>query len=170
MGRSLAETTTKQRVNDAGREKAKAFRKKIAQNKANVVKGPFTGWRICADCHTVQTTFWKKTGHAKAYKTLVDAGQQYNLNCLPCHVTGTPDSLSPDTGSQDILSLPPTLQQVGCEACHGPGKNHAANPSPGNIIITPPESTCRRCHTPARDDQFFYEDDVKKIACPPDDN
>ena len=162
--------TTKQRVNDAGRAKARAAREKTPQNTTNVAKGPFTGWQICADCHTIQTTFWEKTGHAKAYKTLVDAGQQYNLNCLPCHVTGITDSLSSDTSGQDILSLPPALQQVGCEVCHGPGKTHVADPKPGNIIRKPPETICRRCHTPARDDHFSYEDDIKKIACPPDDN
>ena len=162
--------TTKQRVNDAGRAKAKAAREKTAQNTANVAKDPFTGWQVCANCHSVQAAFWEKTGHAKAHKTLVEAGQQFNLNCLPCHVTGSRDSQSSDINGRDVLSLPPALQLVGCEACHGPGNKHAANPRSDNIIITPPETTCRRCHTPARDDDFSYEDDIRKIACPPDDN
>ena len=59
-------------------------------------------------------------------------------------------------------------EQVGCEVCHGPGNKHAANPSPGNIIRKPPETTCRRCHTPARDETFSYDDDIQFITCPPD--
>jgi len=74
-----------------------------------------------------------------------------------------------ESGFVDIESTP-YLAGVGCEVCHGPGKTHVADPKPGNIIRKPPETTCRRCHTPARDDNFSYEDDIKKIACPPDDN
>jgi hypothetical protein len=158
---------TKQRVNEAGRAKARSARKKVSQPTENVPTSPYTGWQVCANCHAVQTAFWQKTGHAKAHQTLVDAGQQYNLNCLPCHVTSNED-LSATANGSDILSLPPELQQVGCEVCHGPGNEHANNPGPDNIIRKPPETTCRRCHTPARDDTFSYENNLQEIACPPD--
>jgi hypothetical protein len=156
---------TKQRVNEAGRAKARAARQKKTQT-GNISTGSYTGLLPCAQCHTTQTAFWKTTGHSKAYKTLVNAGQQFNLNCLPCHVT-TSDDTSAANGT-DILSLPATLQQVGCEVCHGPGKTHVADPKPGNIIRKPSETTCRRCHTPARDESFSYEYDLQLIACPPD--
>jgi hypothetical protein len=161
--------TTKQRVNEAGRARARTARKKTVQNKKNVSTDSLTGWQVCAKCHAVQTTFWKSTTHYKAFQTLVDASQQYNLNCLPCHVTSSQE-LSSATNGSDILSLPAVLQQVGCEVCHGPGNKHTANPGPGNIVRKPPETTCRRCHTPARDETFSYEDDLQLIACPPDDN
>jgi hypothetical protein len=159
--------TTKQRVNEAGRAKARAAREKTAQNTENISTDSLTGWQVCAKCHSTQTTFWKTTGHYKAYKTLVDAGQQFNLNCLPCHVTSSQE-LSSATNGSTILSLPAVLQQVGCEVCHGPGKTHVADPKPGNIIRKPPETTCRRCHTPARDETFSYDDDIQFITCPPD--
>jgi Cytochrome c554 and c-prime len=161
--------TTKQKVNEAGRAKARAAKKKTAQSTENVSTDSLTGWQVCAKCHAVQTTFWKSTNHYKAFQTLVDSGQQYNLNCLPCHVTSSQD-LSSATNGSEILSLPAVLQQVGCEVCHGPGNKHAANPGPGNIVRKPPETTCRRCHTPARDETFSYEDDLQLIACPPDAN
>ena len=160
---------TKQRVNDAGRAKARSARKMVLQPTGNVSTSPFTGWQVCANCHAAQTAFWQMTGHAKAYQTLVDAGQQYNLNCLPCHVTRN-QVLSPASNGSEILSLPTELQQVGCEVCHGPGNEHANNPGPDNIIRKPPETTCRRCHTPARDETFSYENDLQEIACPPGTN
>jgi len=158
---------TKQRVNEAGRAKARAARLKSAQAVKNIATGSYAGWQLCAQCHAPQADFWKSTDHYKAFKTLVDADQQFNLNCLPCHVTSN-EELSSDSNGSNILSLPETLQQVGCEACRGPGNKHAVSPSPGNIIRKPPETTCLRCHTTARDENFSYENDVLQIACPPD--
>ncbi len=64
---------------------------------------------------------WQKTRHAKAYDSLAAKGQQFNQDCLPCHVTGVVTGKEPY-----ILTLPEALLQVGCEACHGPGRAHAA--------------------------------------------
>jgi hypothetical protein len=67
--------------------------------------------------------------------------RDYRLRCGPCHTVG----LNPKT--KTFIEI-----NVGCEACHGPGKMHAKDPEqkklkvPGktdghNVLFT-----CRRCH------------------------
>jgi hypothetical protein len=159
---------TKLKVNEAGRAQAKSSKRKTREFAEESQAEIFTGWQICANCHKDQTDFWQKTDHYKAYRTLVDAGQQFNLSCLPCHVTADRDMLSDESNGSDILALDSGLQQVGCEACHGPGNRHAATQEARFIIRKPPENICRRCHTPARDNTFSYDNDINLIACPPD--
>jgi hypothetical protein len=157
---------TKQKVNEVGRARARAAKQKKAQPSASIANGSYTGWQACVQCHKPQTDFWKTTGHFKAFQTLVDAGQHYNLNCLPCHVTSS-QYLTSAADDSDILSLPAEFQLVGCEVCHGSGRQHISAPGPENILRKPVESVCRKCHTPARDENFSYENDLQKIACPP---
>ena len=126
----------------------------------------FTGWITCGPCHAPQTAFWSKTGHASAYQTLAEQEQQFNLDCLPCHVTAEYKEIKISNNESVLLSLPAQLQQVGCEVCHGPGKKHAESQDPAAIFRKPDASICVRCHTSERDDNFNYDSDVERIACP----
>jgi len=69
------------------------------------------------------------------------AGHDYRLRCGVCHTVG----LDPKTRRFTELN-------VGCEACHGPGKIHAGNPIqkkmkvPGKTDGHHVLFTCRRCH------------------------
>ncbi len=119
------------------------------------------GWQSCERCHSSHTKFWENTRHAKAYNTLVRKKQNYNLKCLPCHVTYD-RAQSPSL----TLTLEPEFQLVGCEACHGPGNKHIINPEENRMTTLPPEHICVRCHTSERDDSFLYQNDLKLIACP----
>ena len=120
----------------------------------------------CAPCHFPQTEFWKKTAHYSAYQTLAEQEQQFNLDCLPCHVTAEYGDVKISGNDAVLLSLPPVLQQVGCEVCHGPGKNHAASQDPAAISRKPGILICMRCHTAERDEEFNYENNIERIACP----
>lgn len=120
----------------------------------------FVGTDTCVSCHAEQKNIWKTTRHAKAYKTLVDRNQQFNLDCIPCHVTGV------ITGEEPFaLSLEPNMQKVGCEACHGPGKQHINNPEQWPLPQKPQAEICLRCHTPDQDDSFDYEKDIQRLGC-----
>ncbi|HEX8109723.1 MAG TPA: multiheme c-type cytochrome, partial [Kofleriaceae bacterium] len=80
----------------------------------------YTGTESCADCHDDQVKFWKKTVHASAWQTLVDRGQQFDLDCIGCHVTAWDKPGGSNLGHND------PLRDVQCETCHGPGSIHVA--------------------------------------------
>lgn len=119
----------------------------------------YAGSQSCFVCHGDIADRWKKSGHGRAYATLEKREQQYNTNCLPCHVTGI--------SMQDkhlSLSIPETLRNVGCETCHGPALNHALEPEkwPGGAV-SPTASLCLQCHNPERDDSFDFEKDSELV-------
>jgi hypothetical protein len=119
----------------------------------------FTGWRVCAGCHPQAAARWQSTRHSAAFATLEKKNRQFNVDCLICHVTGG------ETVSTDRLaSLPPELQGVGCEVCHGPGRRHAE----GQEKTRPrrvPETLCRNCHVPEHDGHFDYGRNLEMIRC-----
>ncbi len=114
--------TTKRSVNLAGRNQADESATSPAPPELQLEKLVFTGWMTCAQCHAAQTDFWMKTDHFSAYQTLAEQEQQFNLDCLPCHVTAEYKDIKISDNDAVLLSLPSQLQQVGCEVCHGPGK------------------------------------------------
>jgi len=77
------------------------------------------------------------------------AGEQVSYDCGNCHTTGYNAA-----GNQDGLpGLIGTWAEEGvqCEACHGPGSDHAKGPKKSNINVgLEPAASCSRCHI--RDD------------------
>ena len=73
------------------------------------------------------------------------ANKDYRLRCGPCHTVG----LSLKT--KRFVEL-----NVGCEACHGPGRKHADDPEPKRMKVPGKTDghnvlfTCRRCHNERR--------------------
>jgi cytochrome c553 len=157
---------TKQNVNQAGRISAAKAAISRDHKEMPIEELIFAGWQACSQCHEAQTEFWKKTEHFSAYQTLVEQEQQFNLDCLPCHVTAEYENTRIRDTDSILLSLPSMLRQVGCEVCHGPGKIHAASEDPSQISRKPAASICLRCHTPERDEEFNYKNDLIRIACP----
>jgi hypothetical protein len=158
--------TIKQNINQAGRNKAAKAATSADRPELSIEKLAFIGWQVCAQCHKPQTDFWERTNHSSAYQTLVEQEQQFNLDCLPCHVTAEYETTRISNNESVLLSLPSVLQQVGCEICHGPGKAHAASQEPSQISRKPSASICLKCHTPENDEEFNYENDLERIACP----
>jgi hypothetical protein len=147
-------TGIKQQIHDMNR--------KVSRKEENL---PFLGHDGCAGCHPAQTAFWRGTSHSRAWETLQKANQAFNLECLPCHVISS--SEMPVQRNQ-LLSLPKSLQTVGCENCHvGPGKAHAANPEQFHMKKQVEERICLSCHTPQHDNNFNYQEKMPRIACPP---
>ncbi len=84
----------------------------------------YVGSQTCLSCHSVLTSgvahAWQNSKMAHAFDAIADVPDREI--CLPCHTTGH----NPDT---NVFSEP----NVGCEACHGPGKSYVADILAGKI-------------------------------------
>ncbi len=147
MEKIVAQTKTK--VNAFGRS-----------NSSYGELGDYVGSDACFECHSKISRKWQKTGHARAYTTLVEKKQEFNLTCLPCHVTGV--SLS-ESNRSFLLSLPARLYNVGCETCHGAGKAHTIAPEKTKMNASPGAFICLQCHTSEHDGAFHFEQDKKLL-------
>ena len=126
-------------------------------------RASYVGVDKCASCHASAVTFWKKTVHGHAWKTLVDGGKQADYKCVSCHVTG----FGQVGGSS--LGFTKKLESVQCETCHGPGSLHVAgegNEEPLAVHRDTPETVCLGCHTEQHSDTFQYEPYLRDIVGP----
>ncbi len=123
----------------------------------------YVGTSKCAGCHDSSVAFWKKTGHAHAWKTLVVGGKQADYKCIGCHVTGFGQV------GGGTLGFTKKLESVQCETCHGPGSVHVAaegNEEPLAIKRDTPETVCLECHTEQHSDTFRFEAYLRDIVGP----
>ena len=134
-----------------------------AENKAFT---DLTGFARCQECHPVQTDFWNRTRHAQAYATLQSKQQNFNLDCLPCHITVNTADKTDAWSMEALLAMPSTLQSVGCETCHDKGLAHADSPDKIKPRRKVEEKTCLTCHTKERDPAFNYRQKLQKVQCP----
>lgn len=121
-------------------------------------------WPACGNCHADQTADWKGTHHADAWATLQNSDSAQG-DCEGCHaVSEYGNALTAPAG---INVLDPadavgraTYADVQCESCHGPGADHAANPSVTQPLASIQADTglgngCGDCHSGAH--QPFVE-------------
>jgi cytochrome c554/c'-like protein len=100
--------------------------------------GRFVGSKKCESCHEGSYKTWKKTGHAKAFETLVGVPvpRQFDPECISCHVVGwEPNKHFPYESGFWSLEDTPHLKGVGCENCHGPGESHIAAENGGDLAL-----------------------------------
>jgi hypothetical protein len=125
-------------------------------------KATFVGNAACEDCHDDAIAFWKGTRHASAWDTLVQRGQQLDLDCISCHVTGWGQP------GGATLAINERLRDVGCETCHGPGSIHVAKggeEKPSSVVRNPPREMCAtQCHTHEHSDTFDYEAYMRDVV------
>ena len=129
--------------------------------------GKLAGFNRCQECHPGQAQFWQTTAHAGAYQTLALQRQNFNLDCLPCHVTQEKQPSPSTPRPVALLDLPTSLQAVGCEVCHGPALAHANAPSEVKPRRLAEAAVCLSCHTDDRDLLFDYSQKIAKVRCPP---
>ncbi|MGQ9821279.1 MAG: multiheme c-type cytochrome [Thermogutta sp.] len=129
------------------------------------VQGEFVGSEKCANCHEKSYDIWRKSGHAKAWETLVrlDPPRTSDPECISCHVTGWhPTRYFPYESGFLSQDRTPKLIDVGCESCHGPGGEHVSAEMGSDVarqqraaqamIVTKEEAetseahSCRNCH------------------------
>lgn len=130
-----------------------------------IVQAGFAGSERCGKCHENQFAQWKKSGHAHALASLEKEQQQYNLHCLGCHVTWNRSESSDGTIKRNLLELPKTLANVGCESCHGPGLKHVDSKGKYADFKTITKSICTSCHTPEMDAHFDYATRLSRLGC-----
>lgn len=127
----------------------------------------FQTFTKCAECHSRQFDFWRKTPHARAYETLVKAGAQNNKECLSCHSVGLADPEGYSDLGQIVQWAQPKPQQElaswledlrdarsaekALEISRGVKKVHAT-------------VQCENCHFPPRDHPFGLESNPPKVA------
>jgi hypothetical protein len=126
-------------------------------------RASYVGDEKCVSCHKPSARFWKRTVHARAWKTLVEVGKEAHDDCVSCHVTGY--------GEVGGTSLGYTkgLQDIQCEVCHGPGSIHVekrGKESPFAGRLKTPESVCVRCHNEKHSDTFQYQAYLRDVIGP----
>lgn len=97
--------------------------------------------------------------------------KSYDKNCVGCHVTGTKIAKNVTGADTSWVSgwannNDTTNNKVGCETCHGPGSDHTAAPSTGNIFgptkmnaagLQRQQELCGQCHIRSSSTNFTYE-------------
>lgn len=104
----------------------------------------------CQKCHQAEYDSWAKTKHATALERLSSSEQE--KECVGCHVTGAKTKVL-DGGK--VVN-----KGVQCEACHGAGAAHIADPKAKTAIVAKPQSAkCEECHSTKspRFKGFLYE-------------
>ncbi len=135
--------------------------------------GGYAGTRACFPCHEASALAWKKSLHSHAWKALEEdeeaRGWPITLSpeCVSCHVVG----FGKATGFQGPETTPDLLD-VGCEVCHGPGKEHVERMmrdprDPRKAIDRADDggAHCFSCHDTERQTHghFHFEEKWKEI-------
>ncbi len=125
----------------------------------------YVGGEACGDCHEDAVTFWQQTRHEGAWETLEQRGQQFDFDCIGCHVTGW----TMPGGSN--LGFNEPLRDVQCETCHGPGSIHVEQggeeKTAKSVWVRPPQEMCaQQCHTVEHSDTFEYTAYMRDIVGP----
>lgn len=108
-------------------------------------RSTFSGTASCTSCHPQAMQAWAKSGHARAFFTLLETKADADPNCLPCHTVGFG---KPSGYRREMAGA--KLTDVGCESCHGPGSQHVAERLAGGEITTRfrpiGAGDCQKCH------------------------
>jgi len=149
-----------EKVKQATLKSASAFKKQaeamltkrglnIVEMRQRLRKSVFATAAKCKDCHPEIYQIWSDSRHAHAMATLQKTHQEYDPECVRCHVTGA----AVRNGFVNAKETP-ELGNVQCEACHGPARVHLEAPKKG--FGKAGEQTCRSCHTAERTPDFDY--------------
>ncbi len=134
------------------------------REKSNIFDNParYVGAESCRGCHSREYEHWNKTAHAATHTTekakTAPPEKQYRYNTGAGSAGGYPE---------------PGREGVQCEACHGPGENHVAEPEAkgqGYIVGLTRECSscvveqiCRRCHSSEDDPDFDFQKQLLKV-------
>ncbi|MFQ5577948.1 MAG: cytochrome c3 family protein [Anaerolineae bacterium] len=93
---------------------------------------------------TTQYNLYNKTLEMGENWVGYHAGEQKPYDCGRCHTTG----YNPEGNQDDLPGLIGTWAEPGvqCEACHGPGGNHANTPHLVEMKIDRDSELCGQCH------------------------
>lgn len=129
---------------------------------------PFEGRKKCSSCHKIQAKSWKDTAHAKAMESLkpntkkeaklkakLDPAKDYtqDKDCVGCHVDGFGEK-----GGYKIESPKKMLTGVGCESCHGPGRQYRGGHRKAGQIFEKSGKTTPRKTLATKGQDFDFEE------------
>jgi hypothetical protein len=149
----------------------------------------YVGAKKCKTCHLKEWKSWSTTTMAQTFEVLkpgerseekvaagLDPDKDYTTDpsCLKCHTTG----FGEDGGFVDIATTP-DLAGVGCEMCHGAGKDYIATGAmtlknkeykladllPLGLVAKVSEAQCVGCHnseSPFVGDDFVFDFEANK--------
>lgn len=113
---------------------------------------PYAGKQTsCGNCHATFQKGWLTTAHADAWEGLQSSGHAADY-CESCHTVSKLGNVLTDDAGWELTS-DPRYHDVQCESCHGPGQEHAANPSTANAPLCSVEAGttatvgCGECHS-----------------------
>lgn len=115
----------------------------------------WVGSTSCQACHRREHQIWKGSKHSTAIDILREQNAATRLDCVSCHVTG----YKVDTAAF-------FEENVGCEACHGPGKDHIAyfnGKAKERPSMKATSSVCAKCHTEPNSPLFSFDYYWEKI-------
>jgi hypothetical protein len=121
----------------------------------------YVGMESCKECHAKIYEFVKGTAHTGAYETLRKNERQFEPACISCHTTG----YRKPGGFTNVLTAT-NLLGVQCETCHGPGSLHVTDDKKYKMEFLVASADCVTCHNPDNDDNFVWDEKLKKIKCP----
>jgi len=110
----------------------------------------------CSKCHLAQYIKWNSSDHARATGVLVNKPADFDASCLACHASGHQKGAA-------APSQWAAMQNVHCEQCHGPGKDHIANPTKAYSRVADMRTGCTGCHTPETSPSFDLKTYWEKI-------
>ena len=104
--------------------------------------------RTLKNCCVLRSYLFMKS--LTSWHSLQTTGAQVDPACQRCHTTGY--GLS---GGFETIATSQSLVSVGCENCHGPSQQHAAEPT----IRTPyvAKEQCISCHDHENSPEFEYD-------------
>lgn len=157
----------------------------FSAEEAKKVEIKYNGSKSCIACHKKRddsVTKWEASKHAKALEALSSEKSKdfeaptKTAACLKCHVTGLDKeggySVEGDEKANENVA------SVGCESCHGPGKEYAKlmmknmkTPADPKVyadagLIIPTEATCKGCHEGEGNPfskEFKFEEAIKSV-------
>ncbi|NLD35834.1 MAG: hypothetical protein GX654_03110 [Desulfatiglans sp.] len=105
----------------------------------------YAGSTACQPCHEEQYNSWKTSKHAAEFKT----EQKDTQTCNACHATRSNTDQEKMEGN------------VGCEACHGAGEEHAGKGDKTKIVSDRSADICGRCHNGNRSENTSWTEEYK---------
>ncbi len=110
-------------------------------------RGEYAGTKECAECHAEQAAAHAESDHAAVIATYLADDFSGSTGCAGCHVTAPyhRGGWAPEEDDRGMGG-------IGCEACHGPGADHVASPTPGYGAVN--LARCYDCHLPDRTPGF----------------
>ncbi len=117
----------------------------------------YVGSAKCQSCHEKEYDRFKRSTrktHSYEHVALMRQGltEEEYRKCLECHTTGfgKPGGFTSEKET-------PSLKEVGCEACHGPGSLHVESSDRKDIKNNVSEEECTVCHNPERVEAFRFK-------------